>query len=353
MKYTFIPLIAHLTLGVYAQYSIPQSPSTGGSTQPSGTGELLPLGVDTPPAKPEWLSAIDMTKVPNAPLQPDISQLRQCEKAKGFCNWSCEQCVNRTTDFDSCPKGQWAVTFDDGPTQFTPPLLDFLKQNNMKATFFVLGTQARDNPAILKRAFDEGHEIASHTWSHKALTSLTNEQIVSEMKWTELAIQQAIGVKPKYMRPPYGDIDDRVRALMVSMGLRVVIWNRDSFDWKLQTKQITLAEIDGNFTQWVQETPAADKGFISLEHDHSKDTVDIAIKHLPALSKVTKFVKLSECLNDPNIYQSVGSPSGSPSSGSAKTSSTARIPSVNGASSQTLTAGFVGTLMILTAALLY
>lgn len=71
-----------------------------------------------------------------------------------------------------------------------------------------------------------GHEISVHTWSHPALTKLTNEQIVAELGWTRKAIQAVTGVTPTTMRPPYGDIDDRVRAIALAMGLQPVIWTR-------------------------------------------------------------------------------------------------------------------------------
>ncbi|KAL1918210.1 uncharacterized protein VTP21DRAFT_3476 [Calcarisporiella thermophila] len=266
--------------------------------------QLPPENTSPPPVK-EWVAAIDPAKVPQAPLQPDISQPRQCEKAKAFCHWACDNCIREQTDFTKCPKGQWAITFDDGPTEFTPPLLDFLAKEKIKATFFVLGSKVRDHAPFLQRAFQDGHEIASHSWSHSALTSLTNEQIIAEMKWTEIAIQQTIGVRPKYMRPPYGDIDDRVRALMVLMGYKVVIWNKDTFDWRLRENKITPAEVDGNFTQWINEAATAQTGSILLEHDHAEPSVNAAIRNLPRLAKAYKLVPLSACIGDTSVYQGV------------------------------------------------
>lgn len=73
------------------------------------------------------------------------------------------------------------------------------------------------------------------SWSHHALTTLSNEQIVAEMKWTEKAIEDATGYRVKYMRPPYGDIDNRVRFVLKKLGYIVVDWTGDTFDtndWK-------------------------------------------------------------------------------------------------------------------------
>ena len=69
-----------------------------------------------------------------------------------------------------------------------------------------------------------GHEISVHTWSHPTLTSLTNEQIVAELGWTRKAIRDVLGVTPTTMRPPQGDIDDRVRAISMAMGLTPIMW---------------------------------------------------------------------------------------------------------------------------------
>lgn len=137
-----------------------------------------------------------------------------------------------------CPKGQWGLTYDDGPSDVSPQLYDFLKTTNQKATLFMIGSNVRKYPATVKRAFDEGHEIAIHTWTHSYMTTLSNEQIVAELKWTELAIKEVTGVSPRLFRPvsffflllllqfpniyyffkPYGDIDDRVRDIGTALG---------------------------------------------------------------------------------------------------------------------------------------
>lgn len=98
---------------------------------------------------------------------------------------------------------------------------------NQKATLFVVGSRVISRPEILQRAFKEGHQIAIHTWSHSVMTSLTNDQIVAELKWTEKAIFDAIGVTPLYWRPPYGDVDNRVRAIATQLGYKTAIWTQD------------------------------------------------------------------------------------------------------------------------------
>lgn len=77
---------------------------------------------------------------------------------------------------------------------------------------------------MLVEEYMSGHEISVHTWSHHTLTSLTNEQIVAELGWTRKAIRDVLGVTPTTMRPPQGDIDDRVRAISMAMGLTPIMW---------------------------------------------------------------------------------------------------------------------------------
>ena len=123
----------------------------------------------------------------------------------------------------------------DGPSPDSPRLYDVLKQHNTKATLFIVGSRAISYPETLKRAYNEGHQIAIHTWSHAKVTSLSNVQIVAELKWTEKAIFDIIGVSPIYWRPPYGDVDNRVRNIATQLGFKTSMWTQ-GFD----TKDVTL-----------------------------------------------------------------------------------------------------------------
>ncbi len=107
-------------------------------------------------------------------------------------------------------------------------LLDILNEKKLKSTFFVTGIQIRDHSDILKTEYQAGHEIASHTWSHRALTSLTNLEIIAELEYTSLAIEIVTGHRPRFFRPPFGDIDNRVRAIAKAMGLLPILWNFDT-----------------------------------------------------------------------------------------------------------------------------
>lgn len=85
--------------------------------------------------------------------------------------------------------------------------------------------------------------MTSCSWSHHALTTLTNEEIVAEIKWTEKAILDATGLRVRYMRPPYGDVDNRVRFVLKKLGYTVVDWGGDTFDsndWKSMCFSFTV-----------------------------------------------------------------------------------------------------------------
>lgn len=88
---------------------------------------------------------------------------QQSGNSDQYCDWTFTGCT-REDDITTCPTGQWGITYDDGPTQFSPPLYDFLKERNQKATFFLIGGQVLKFRQHVERIFKEGHELAIHTW---------------------------------------------------------------------------------------------------------------------------------------------------------------------------------------------
>ncbi|CAG8773756.1 10766_t:CDS:1, partial [Acaulospora colombiana] len=96
-----------------------------------------------------------------------------------------------------------------------------------------------------------GHQLGVHTWSHTALTTQSNEEIIAEMQWTAAVIKNAVGVTPTYMRPPFGDMDDRVRGIVTQLGYKVTIWDKDTNDWLSgDDPSFNLNWIPDNFTEW-------------------------------------------------------------------------------------------------------
>ncbi|MDQ1254138.1 MAG: peptidoglycan-N-acetylglucosamine deacetylase [Euryarchaeota archaeon] len=145
-----------------------------------------------------------------------------------------------------------ALTFDDGPSRITPYVLDVLRKYGAKATFFCLGycidknIVAQDYTGkyitgsdVVKRANDEGHLIAIHSYDHLALTRLTDEEIFNnQLSRTKKIITNLIGKTPVYFRPPYGSINDRVKNITKALDLDTVLWNCRSADSSTQPVNI-------------------------------------------------------------------------------------------------------------------
>lgn len=124
-----------------------------------------------------------------------------------------------------------ALTFDDGPDpRFTPKILDILKKNGIKATFFVLGANAQRYPWLVEREANDGHLIGVHTWDHPHLTRISSREIADELDRTAEIIARITGPYPRYMRPPYGEMDGRVYRVIHSRGYRIVIWSTEFQD---------------------------------------------------------------------------------------------------------------------------
>jgi peptidoglycan-N-acetylglucosamine deacetylase len=125
------------------------------------------------------------------------------------------------------------LTFDDGPTPaYTPQVLDLLARHRARATFFVVGRNAAAYPGLVRRAYAAGHGVGSHTHSHRRLTDLRGGRLEAEVGAANTVISRATGAPVRCLRPPYATVDaasaHRVRAL----GLRLVLWDVDSNDWR-------------------------------------------------------------------------------------------------------------------------
>jgi peptidoglycan/xylan/chitin deacetylase (PgdA/CDA1 family) len=90
---------------------------------------------------------------------------------------------------------------------YTPNLMDYLAQQNLKATLFVVGSRVLERPKLLQDMYMNGHQIAVHTWSHHYLVNMTNEQVIAELGWSRKIIKDVLGVTPNFWRPPFGDIE--------------------------------------------------------------------------------------------------------------------------------------------------
>ncbi|KAL2916890.1 chitin deacetylase [Polyrhizophydium stewartii] len=268
-----------------------------------------PLADQPPPINATWNAKYDIASInlPNVPVKNPLNSVEEppCPLTSATCDWTCFNCTRPTDDVACKDHNTWALSYDDGPSEYTVPILEALNKIGAKATFCILGSRALAHPAILRRVYDAGHQICVHTWSHRFLTTQTNEQIVAEFEWTLRIIQQ--------------------------MNLVPLLWNRDTFDWKLASANsgFDAKWVTGNFTNWIATAGSTSTGFMSLEHDLYPQSAGQALPALDLVSKAGyKLQTASQCIGT-NPYLSVVSvpiPVVAPVGGPANTSPIAALP---------------------------
>lgn len=126
-----------------------------------------------------------------------------------------------------------SLTFDDGPhPTFTPQVLEILRRYNVKATFFMLGSQAEKHPDLVRQVLAEGHAVANHTFLHPGLPNLDDERFSAEVDRTQDILGGITGQRPTCLRPPYGRSDDATVARLAARNLTPVFWTQDSRDFE-------------------------------------------------------------------------------------------------------------------------
>lgn len=180
-----------------------------------------------------------------------------------------------------------AITFDDGPSsRYTGRLLDGLKERNVKASFFLIGENAEENPVLVERIYKEGHLIGNHTYSHVQMTHLSEEAAVREIEKTDQVISAITGEHVAYMRPPFGAWQ---RELEVRMEVLSVLWSVDPLDW-------TTENVDEIVSKVVTEV---EEGDIILLHDCYASSVEAALRIVDILQKEGyEFVTVDRLLID-------------------------------------------------------
>ncbi len=180
-----------------------------------------------------------------------------------------------------------ALTFDDGPSDMeggTDYLLDGLKEREVVATFFVLGSRAEANPLIMTRLHEEGHLIGNHTYSHVDLSAVSEEVIVEELTKTNEIIESITFEKVEFVRPPYGSWNEEDLELF---GMIPVLWTVDSLDWTTSN----VEEIVKNVVTEVEEND------IILMHDCYQSSAEAAFQIIDILkAEGYEFVTVDELL---------------------------------------------------------
>lgn len=137
-----------------------------------------------------------------------------------------------------------ALTFDDGPNPAnTPQVLAVLKRYHVHATFFDLGRLVQLYPDLARQELADGNIVGNHTWSHPDLPTLSTNSIKKQIRDSSDAIEQATGVRPIFLRPPYGDLSANVLKVINSFGMTTVIWNNDSRDWSIPGTSAIISRV--------------------------------------------------------------------------------------------------------------
>jgi peptidoglycan/xylan/chitin deacetylase (PgdA/CDA1 family) len=172
--------------------------------------------------------------------------------------------IRRSLDAD---KHAIALTFDDGPDPVhTPAILDELRRLGIPATFFLVGTSAHDNPAIIRRMLAEGHAIGSHSESHPDPWRLGFRAVAREYRSGRSLVENAAGQSVHLFRPPKGYVDARGAAAMLLGRLRPWLWTIDAFDWEPGADAAAI----------VERVSGLAGGDIVLLHDAIKAPIDLS-----------------------------------------------------------------------------
>lgn len=182
-----------------------------------------------------------------------------------------------------------ALTFDDGPHPTkTEKILDILDRYDVKATFFIIGSNAEYHPEIVAQEVLRGHEVANHSYSHTNLSKCTPEQIKKEIDLADRAIEKAAGIRPKLFRPPEGAYSENSVKIAGELGKNTIIWTVDTMDWANRSADDIVKNIKENVRS----------GSIILFHDftsakaHTIEALEIIIPYLK--SQGYEFVTVSD-----------------------------------------------------------
>lgn len=182
-----------------------------------------------------------------------------------------------------------ALTYDDGPfPAFTPRFLEILNRKGVKGTFFMCGNMVKAHPELARRVREEGHELANHSYNHPLLTKLSAEGVRNQLSQTNDLLQVANGGQPiTLMRPPYGGRNAMVDEVCRQLGLKVILWDVDTNDWrKRSAAQITDTVLNNTRP-----------GSIVLFHDRLQGSLDAQVAIIDGLrARGYRFVTVGELL---------------------------------------------------------
>ena len=235
----------------------------------------------------------------------DQSFTQSYDKSDPDCWWSFNKCTQPKhkgipADLTTCSEpNTWGLSFDDGPNCTHNEFYDFLQQNKLRASLMYIGSNVKLHPFHAQRGIADGHDICVHTWSHKYTSTMSNEQVFAELFYTIKVIKAVVGVTPRCWRPPFGDVDDRVRAIAAGLGLRTIVWQEDTDDW--ETLEKGTQKINQNYQNILDK--AKQESPMVLTHEINSNSMNEFMSMYPKIKAAFKnIVPLTACVGATSPY---------------------------------------------------
>ncbi|ORX33817.1 hypothetical protein BD324DRAFT_684002 [Kockovaella imperatae] len=218
------------------------------------------------------------------------------------CWWSWRHCTTPAADtglvadITTVPEPEtWGLGFDDGPNCSHNALYDYLQQNDQQATMFYIGSSVFNWPLQALRGTADGHQICVHTWSHRYMTALTNSEAFAELYYGRKIITDVLGVTPTCWRPPYGDVDNRIRFIANKLNLTTIVWSDDTLDWEEDepSRDVTAADVTLNYQAIIDKVANGTyvtHGPIVLNHELTNYTMTEFISQYPSIKQTFQHV---------------------------------------------------------------
>lgn len=184
-----------------------------------------------------------------------------------------------------CKNGYVALTYDDGPTEITPALVDELNKHNLKATFFISGYKVAGNENLI-REISQKHQIQNHSYYHDDHIELTRTEVKQSVSKGSAAIREVTGIKPTLFRPPLGSTNSTVADIVRDNNSVLALWTLDTFDWQ-----------DNSVSTVMSKLSNIEDGDIVLMHDNLQEDVELVSKISKLLDDkglCTEFITASE-----------------------------------------------------------
>ncbi|KAI1947414.1 hypothetical protein LOZ57_003141 [Ophidiomyces ophidiicola] len=272
----------------------PTNPPSTPPNTPTNAPTSIPVpSSSAPPSNPPASSSPSSTPPPSQTVVPTSSSVPSPTNAPGSVIP-----VGQVIEACTVP-GTVALTFDDGPFQFTNQLLDIFARNNAKLTLFVNGQNfgsITDFSPVIQRAVNEGHQVGSHTFGHARLSDLNRDQITTEMTRLDDVVAQILsGNRPTYMRAPFFAYSDVMLQTMKDLKYHVIDANVDTKDFEHNTPE----GVPESMRLFKAELDAG--GSISLSHDVHQTTVQLLAQQMldEVKARGLRPVTVGECLGDP------------------------------------------------------